>query len=388
MSLRRPPRPRFAARGFLLVIMAFTLAVLALIGVGATRSRILVEKDRAGAAQGNTLNIVADAVNKYRTTHARELTAATPVIPGFANPMAPTIAELQGVGYLSSVVSPTLGTAGAYRITINRLPAGCVGPSNNCTTWSLITLANPIVDPERETPDIAYLSAMLSRVATPAGYSAPPDPTVIVGAGNGWQIPNPDPQRRQGIVAVVGGLGANTTPYLTVEDPRDPVFLGPQVTANAFGTLPKTLGSPCTRQGDFASGSGAIMFCNAGQWIAYNGPLASAGAACTTEGLVAYTADGVPLSCTNGVYRDAATAGVRSAGYYGSGAVVAQPRCGAGLTPSAVVATVAATVVSVNNTGSFSASIDPSTWRVSIVDTNGTSAAGGLALVVTMCVPA
>lgn len=373
-------------------MIAVVLAVFAIGLLGLARSQVRVAGERSGQALGLSIDAVSDSVNQYRTTNASALTLAVPVVPGFANAMAPTVAELKTAGYLNTNVSNTLAEYGAYNIAIFKSPVGCVGPSSTCNVWSRIHPANPIVDKANGQPDVAVLAALSGRVKESSSYSTQPTPGTIVGGNGGWSIPNPDAANRVGIFVVVAGLGGVDGPWLRVQDPRNPDFRGPSVTAIQFDTIHKVIGQACTPQGAFASAANGMAFCNGGVWVLYNGQVATPGGACSIDGAMGHSAAGASQLCVSGVWRDHLTYGFRGVGYYTQNEVVPQPTCGAGLTPAAVASAVSGSVIigannPGNNTGSFQAEINPSTWRVRIVGSDGSQAGtNARAMVTTLCV--
>jgi len=379
-------------RGVSMVMMAIALAVVAIGLLGLARSQIRTAGERSGQALGLSIDAVSDAVNQYRTTNIAALTLAVPVVAGFANPMAPTVAELKTAGYLNTNVSNSLAEYGTYSIAMFKSPAGCVGPSSTCTVWSRIHLPNPIVDKANGQPNVFVLSALSGGVKESSSYSAQPTPATIVGGNGGWSIANPDPANRAGIFVVVAGLGGVDGPWLRVQDPRDPDFRGPNVTAIQFRTIHKVIGQACTPQGAFASAANGMAFCNNGVWVLYNGQVATPSGACSIDGAMGHSAAGASQLCVSGVWRDHLTYGFRGVGYYGQGEVVPQPTCGAGLTPAAVASAVSGSVIigannPGNNTGSFQADINPTNWRVRIVGSDGSQAGtNARAMVTTLCV--
>lgn len=371
-----------AARGQLgmsLVMVSVVIAVLSLALIGLTRMQIRTANERAGLAAGSAIASISDAVNAYRTTNMGTLTATvTPVIPGFAAPMAPTVAELQAAGYLSTNVAATLGEAGAYNIALFREPAGCSGPTG-CTIWSRLHLTNPIVDLESGNPDVNKLGALISRVGDAASYSAQPNPGTITGGNGSWSIANPDAASRAGIVVVVAGLGGANEPWLRVQDTRNPDFRGPSVTGTQFNTANQTVGGACTINGAFATAAQGIVFCSNNVWVLHNAQIATGATACTDEGVMGMTNTGASLICLSGLWRDHATYGMRGFVYATHNQMLAPPTCGAGLTPRAVVAGVSASVIigannPGNNTGSWQAEINPTTWLVRIIGADDSQA--------------
>lgn len=377
-------------RGISLPGMAIALAVMAIILVSLAQQRVRAANELAGRSIGASLNELGRAVELYRTTHLATLTGAQPVtVDGFADPYAPTTAELQTAGFLAPAVNMP---AADYSIALARSPVGCVAPANDpCSVWSRTAPVAPILNPDGTVP-ADRLNALVARITSAnASFSGPPNPGTISGGGGSWVIANPDPAARPGIVVLVNGLGGAGEPWLRVGDTRNPDFRGPSVTGTQFDTAHKTPGEACTPQGAFASAANGIVLCNDGVWTIYSGQIVVGGTACVTQGAMGVTAAGASLMCINSQWRDHLTLGYQGSNYYVHGAIVDRPACGIGLTPVATVATVAASAMigannPGNNTGSFEAAVDPATWTVSITGSTGVQAGGGAkALILTAC---
>jgi hypothetical protein len=269
---------RASQAGISLPLMAIFLAVMALVVLGVTRKQVLVAESNAGTAYGYGLGQVALGVDNYRATNLAALTAATPVLAGFANPMQPTVAELKVATYINAAVANTMPDGNGYRIEIKKQPAGCVGPSTLCNVYSVLSLTNPILDPNG-IPSITRLGALVAAVPDPVGYSAIPDLTTIQGSAGAWSIPNPDPGQRAGIVAVVAGLGGSGSQWLRVGDPRDPSFTGNTTTAGYLkpsAGVGQTViaGTVCTPDPTGAIRNdpiGRVLSCQGGKWTATDG---------------------------------------------------------------------------------------------------------------------
>ncbi len=215
---------RSSQRGYVQGIV-IVLAVLAILGLGYARQRVISANREAGASMGYAMDQVASALTRYRKNNFLTLTSATPTVTGVVDPNAPTISELKDLKLLDGSVSNTLLGSG-YATSIRKLPAGCIGPAQDCDVYSVLWLVNPVLDATTQRPNITKLSALINAVSDSAAYAGPPDPTIIKGNAGGWSLPNPDASRREGIVVVVGGLGGKYPAFLQVGDPRDPAFSG------------------------------------------------------------------------------------------------------------------------------------------------------------------
>jgi Tfp pilus assembly protein PilX len=384
---------RALQRGFSLVTVALVLGVVALALVGVSRYAVSASSRSAGLNMGSVFNEIAKGVNQYRSANLIALTSATPTIAGFASPMAPTIAELKTAGYISTNLSSTFGEFGTYNVRIFTTPSGCVGPSSTCNVYSVLWPTNPVTDPTTGKPDVVRLSALISQLTEESGsYSTATTPGSITGGNGGWSITNPDSTQRAGILVAVAGLGGSGFPYLVVGDTRNPDFQN-LVSGSAFNTpTNQTIGGACTTNGSFGTASTGIAYCYNNIWVLYDSQQATAGAACTgVDGTHGQAANGAGLICISSKWRDEVTYGFRGEAYYSNGQTAAQPTCGAGLLPKAVVSAVSASVIigtnnPGNNTGSFQAVINSSTWKVTITGSDGSTAGtNAQALVTTFC---
>ncbi len=269
---------RKGQKGISLLAVAIALAVVSVITVGLTRGKLTRVEQSAGATFGYSVNQVSQAVDNYRGSNLATLVTANPVVPGVANPMAPTIAELQATGYLSGSVAAGLPDGNTYRITLAKNPPGCIGPSVTCNPYSILSLVNPIVDIETGKPSITRLSALIDAIQDSASYSALPNPAQITGGNGGWTVANPDPANREGILVVVAGLGGTGTQWLRVGDPRDPMFMN---NMTVFGYIKPSngpgqtvvAGTACTEPSGAIKNdaAGRVLSCQNGIWTATDG---------------------------------------------------------------------------------------------------------------------
>jgi hypothetical protein len=377
-------------RGVSLPLMAFALAVTALVFSAIGAQRVREANELVGKTRGATLEEIARAVELYRQTNVQDLTKPLPItVPGVADPYAPTVTELRAGGFITT---PMVLSDADYSIFLARSPVGCTAPAP-CAIWARTALTEPILDVGGQL-NADRLNALAGRVTSASvSFSGPPNPAVIVGGGGTWTVANPDPAGRAGIVVMVSGLGGSSEPWLRVGDTRNPGFAGPSVTGTQFDTPIKVVGDACTPQGAFASAANGLVYCNAGFWTIYTGPIETGATACTSEGAMGVTAGGASLICVASLWRDHLTYAFRGVGEYGHGQTVPKPSCGVGLAPFAVVSTQSASVIigannAGNNSGSFQSRIDPTTWLVEIVGaTNVQAGLNARATVTTSCAP-
>ncbi|MDW5418079.1 hypothetical protein R6242_16050 [Iodobacter sp. CM08] len=124
-------------------------------------------------------------------------------IPGFANPLAPTIAELRNAKLIRSDFPDAGKFGGNFVIEIARAPAGCVMPT--CDLQAIIRGSSPILNAEGR-PDTIGAASLVQKgggdfaaTTTNAGIFQGPDAS--------WSSPNP--VNRLAMVAVRIGYNAS-----------------------------------------------------------------------------------------------------------------------------------------------------------------------------------
>lgn len=264
-------------RGVSTTTVAFAIAVIAISLVGWSRKQLNSAQEKAGASLGYSINQVSLGVDNYRFTYLKTLTTATPAVTGFANPMAPTVAELKAKGLITASVFDTLPDGNAYRIQVVKQPVGCVGPSTLCNVYSILSLTEPIVE-DNGNPSVIRLGALIAAIQDSASFSTSQAPTTITGGNGAWVVPNPDTAQRAGILVVIGGLGGSGSLYLYPGDPRDANWSGNSTTAG-YGKVSAgpgqtvVSGDVCTDPtGAYRNDTvGRILSCQGGKWTATDG---------------------------------------------------------------------------------------------------------------------
>lgn len=316
---------RLRQRGNLLLGAIIAVLVLSVLMVGLVRTNIERAATNSGAAQGQTLLNINRALGQYITDSNNSLALQrNQSIPGVAQIYAPTIAELQALGYLIGNVNPVPANGGAYVTQVVLLPAGCV--TTSCHIATRVWMTNPVIDVLTNKPDIKRLGALVSAVGGNGGFSDPQTPAVI--RGSGWTLPNPVSGTPAGIVLAINGFNSTLdSNYVRMRDPRDPQLQGNltaegniaargNLTANgnveAQGYLglngAATFNGACDTPGRIGKTSiGVLLICQDGRWQNVSGidQVVVEGGACVA-GQVGRTAAGILMSCQGGVFKNAA----------------------------------------------------------------------------------
>lgn len=305
-------------RGVSALSVIVSLLVAAVLLVGATRSALEISVTQGGTSAGQALNQINKALGAYVTDSTRaEAIRAGGAIPGVANILAPTVAELQSLGLLSGIMNTSPSGLGTYKTAVVLLPAGCTGSSCNIATR--LWISEPILETRGLGLDIKRLGAMMAVLEGNGGFSDPQSPSTIRGTG-GWTLANPDAAARAGIVLAINGFGATVDPnYVRIRDTRDPDLQGGltvqgNVVSKSYlglsGTAVVALGATCSTSQSGLIGktsTSELLICNGSTWQSVSGldRLVTAGATCTT-GQVGRDSNGVLMSCQGGVFKDAA----------------------------------------------------------------------------------
>jgi len=307
MQNRRSTHPHLhKQRGNAIVGVIIAILVVALLSIWYSRVAVDRSKTQAGETYGQSVRDINDALGLYitNTTRAQALrTGGT--IAGVANIMAPTVAELQGLGLFGSAnVRTTPFNGGSYGTLVALMPSGCSG--SNCLIGTKLWLTNPVLDSTTNQPDIVTLGAMASRLQGKAAFSASSGTNINIGS---YTFANPDTSspKRAGIFVAVNGEGSLfDANYVRINDTRDLNLQGDMTVAGYVGIGGTgTQGAACTTPNQIArSTSGLLLLCTGGTWQNVSGvdQLVTAGAACTAPA-IGHDANGVLMSCQGGVWK-------------------------------------------------------------------------------------
>lgn len=204
-------------------------AALAIVIYGALTMQLLTvrldlakdQEDKIAAQHAQMLQAGTNAfINENRSVL---LNSATPAVPGFANPMAPTVNELQASTspqYLPQGYQATNNLGMNMVIRLTRIPTGCT-PGVSCTDIAgLVYSTAPLVDEAMNQPDIARVGTMATQVGDDGAFSPLGAPATFVGSAGTWTgVLNPVNQ--PAILAVRAGFGSVGYQSLDYLLPRD-----------------------------------------------------------------------------------------------------------------------------------------------------------------------
>jgi len=320
-------------RGFTLIEMSFVIAIIGLLLVAAGTKLRDYAVESSGEKLGNEAATLLGSVNTYTAQYFEEIMNGT-AVPGVANNLTPTIAELKVVGGLSASfpVKNSQNTGWTIRID-NRVPAGCVPPA--CDIESLVSTDAGILDLDGTgVPALKVLGSAMKRMESNgvrAGISDETAPGTISGQGASWTAPNPA-GNVAGVLAAKGGFGSSGySQFVRMGDSRDVTLSGAltvngangvtatkvasngtltvagQTTLTGAATLNSTLavGGATTLNGALAANNGIItttVVASGRVTAQYLLPSATVigTTACSPNGLIAKDATGRGMVCVSG----------------------------------------------------------------------------------------
>lgn len=367
-------------RGFGILEMTLALALFAMILLFSMRDQQRTARMQVDRAAGEHLKLIQLSLQRYLDQNRANLLAGSP-IPGVADPIAPTLAELRAINALA----PSVGDAGpnglTYQLRVDRLPPACV-PATNCVDLQGVMWATtPLL--EGGMPELQRLALMQAAGGIDVAVANITNAAELSGLDGVWPIPNPL-GNQGGVIAARAGWGASTDLGAFLRrDGSDAGMVGDlnmnnnridnaaELAAPAAGIVRFTVGGleagrvqasgmavasslqfqnvvapagPCAEPGAVgrvttADGDG-VALCQGGVWrtIALHALL---GSPCATAGVAAMAANGQQVICVNGTYvasRDRmpriVDVGQELISHGGAPhAVVPKPVCGIGGTP-------------------------------------------------------
>jgi len=340
-------------RGLTLIEMIVVIGIMAIIA--ATIGKVMSNYDRArrASAFGAQMDKVVTALEEYGIRY-RALLVVGGAVPGYANPLQPTVAELRGDAN-GPLLPPNFSLiplpGGAYVTNITVLPVGCL-PSA-CDLQYLIYATEPPRNRLNEI-DLEFSALAAAEIrANRGGYS---DAGFLRGINAGWEVANPTESTvgaNDGTVGLLGALGSYRSgllsQYLRVDGSNqmaanlnvggnDIVNTRQTQTQNLRFMTTAAAGAACPAANQITGGaSGEPLICIGGTWRRIGWRYAAAGDACAGAELAA-DSTGQGLVCRGSVFAPMADRLPRVVDVaqvlVSDGSVVAQPACGAGGTPS------------------------------------------------------
>ncbi|WP_322074725.1 hypothetical protein [Burkholderia cepacia] len=355
----------------IMALVVMTIATVTVVKAEAEHSRTLVLE-----AEGQHIALLNQALAKYQSDHSTALVAGQPVT-GFANPLAPTVAELANARYLAVNqyrTGPFWG--GEYRMKVieGTSPPGCTvvdGGSPDCmpVSQTMVWTTKPLMRVRygQLAADVEGAGQVVAAGGADLGMSTVQQPATIAGDHGRFKVANPmgsapailaavsgagtDPDaiyyRRDGSLPLTGPLAgggqdirnvknvyvSNNVETTNLKTTGDNYLMGTAMPGSGCGGL----GGSVRRNGETGAG---LVVCDGAVWQPVGTAVSNvtAGTWCPTPGRTATNAQNVTFICNNrNVYVPLANAlsnfVVLAEQMVRDGDRVAKPVCGAGGAP-------------------------------------------------------
>ena len=288
MTVRsRAPAARLPQRGFSLPGLVMALALSAMAAIWASGQVVQRIEDAAARAAGVWLTQIRLAVVEVLERHAAVLgrgdaPRSEKGDPLFADPLAPTVGELRGMGLLPADFPDRSAMGFASQIRMVRSQA-C--PGERCRVDGLVYSATPLLKTGTQAPDLTGIATAIEAAGGYGGAVWPASPALVRGAA--FSFANPlapgGPAYAPGTLALWAGAGTggpDLERYVRIRDTRDPQLQGElSVAASAqVGSYLKvgaraSAGQQCSvANGTVAtSEQGELLTCQSRVWGAASG---------------------------------------------------------------------------------------------------------------------
>lgn len=219
--------------GFSLPGLVVALALSAMAAIWASGQVVQRIEDAAARAAGVWLTQIRLAVVEVLARHSAVLAKgdvprSEKGDPLFADPLAPTVGELRGVGLLPADFPERSAMGFAAQIRIARSQA-C--PGERCRVDGLVYSATPLIKTGTQSPDLTGIAAVIEAAGGYGGAVWPASPGLVRGAAFSFANPlaSGGPAYAPGTLALWAGTGAgglDLDRYVRVRDTRDPQLQG------------------------------------------------------------------------------------------------------------------------------------------------------------------
>lgn len=278
----RAAAARLPQLGFSLPGLVVALALSAMAAIWASGQVVQRIEDAAARATGAWMTQIRLAVVELLARHAAvlakgEAPRSEKGDPLFADPLAPTVGELRGVGLLPADFPDRSAMGFAAQIRIVR-PQAC--PGERCRVDGLLYSDTPLVKTGTQSPDLTGIAAVIEAAGGYGGAVWPASPGLVRGAAFSFANPlaSGGPAYAPGTLALWAGAGAgglDPDRYVRIRDTRDPQLQGDLSVASSaqVGSYLKVgARASAGQQCGFANGTmatseqGELLTCQSQMW--------------------------------------------------------------------------------------------------------------------------
>lgn len=313
--------------GFMLLELSLVLILLSVISYMQLKREFDEKLDLKAKNVSKSLLIIQDGVNKALIANMGSWVSAQPGVPiiittgsgptavstTIADPFNPTVSDFKNLGVLPSNFTNNTLIGGNYKISIQKVPAGCTPPS--CNLEGLIYIDSPFTVFSNKV-DGARLGLAMKTIGPDGAMTTDSNPSMFFGLNAQWSMPVPAPMTpNSSLIGIRVGYGSGMfAKFFRVDGANqmeaDGNFGGNSLTnVKQVLSVTKNAGDSCPAgdAGAIASGvvnsASVVMICSNGKWKVYNGPTASPGSDCTIDGISASSnVDNQQLICKNKKY--------------------------------------------------------------------------------------
>lgn len=175
-----PHRIRKSQGGYFMIELALSLAIGTILAATQVTQLNQAIDSAAAVGTGQYMTALQSGVNQYIMDQMPALAISNP-IPGFANPLQPTVAELVAQGYLQAGFSNTSPLGLSFNNQLARF--NC--PGSNCTVTGYAYSTTPYKDASGAVRSDILVDAVRT-IGADGGMSYTSSPTLLNGFGGAW----------------------------------------------------------------------------------------------------------------------------------------------------------------------------------------------------------
>ncbi|MGB3431997.1 prepilin [Achromobacter sp.] len=233
MAARSGAAAALRQRGFSLPGLVVALALSTMAAIWASGQVVQRIEDAAARATGVWLTQIRLALTEVLARHSAilamgDVPRSEQGVPLFADPLAPTVGELRGLGLLPADFPEQSSMGFSAQLQIVRSQA-C--PGERCRMDGLVYSATPLLKTGTQSIDLTGIAAVIDAAGGYGGAVWPASPGLVRGAAFSFANPGASggPAYAPGTLALWAGAeagGPDLDRYVRIRDTRDPQLQG------------------------------------------------------------------------------------------------------------------------------------------------------------------